>query len=414
MLVLRLPRRAACSFAAALLVAAALPLVVLAAEVPSLRVATSGDYAPFSVTAADGRRAGLDIAVAERLARDLGVRVEWVRLAWPELGTATAAASFDVAMSGITMRADRAMVGAFTRPYATSGAMVLVRASDAARFADIDDLDRAGVRIAVNAGGHLEAVARRRFARAAITPIADNQAVPAALRRGDADAAVTDSAELSAWLAPDVVARGPFTRDYKAYLVPAARSALARRMDDWLRDREADGWLDAERRRWLGADAHLDAAAAARQAVAALIRLRLALMPDVAAAKRAAGLPIEDRGQEARVLERARAQAPSAPARAAAVFAELIEMAKAVQRAAEPTPTAHSLESLRAALRRIDTALYGELDRLPASPTAAWRAALADALPGADAAALDRLTAALAAPEHAAPPQGARRARGAR
>jgi hypothetical protein len=120
-------------------------------------------------------------------------------------------------------------------------------------------------------------------------------------------------------------------------------------------------------------------------------------MPDVAAAKRASGLAIEDRAQEARVLARVRRQVPAAPERAAAVYTELIEMAKAVQRAAPSGAAAGpSLGALRAALARLDDALCAELDRLPPSAPAAWRAALR--LTGASGGAIDRLAAALASP----------------
>jgi ABC-type amino acid transport substrate-binding protein len=59
-----------------------------------LRVATSGDYAPFSSTS-EGTRRGLDVEVAARLASDLDRRIEFVPVAWPDL----TAAAFDAAPS---------------------------------------------------------------------------------------------------------------------------------------------------------------------------------------------------------------------------------------------------------------------------------------------------------------------------
>ncbi|MGH7860287.1 MAG: transporter substrate-binding domain-containing protein, partial [Candidatus Binatia bacterium] len=78
-----------------------------------LRVGTSGDYPPFS---AGGK--GFDVEVAELLAADLGLRLEWVTFRWPELDERLAAGDFDVAMSGVTWRADRALVGWMTRAVA--------------------------------------------------------------------------------------------------------------------------------------------------------------------------------------------------------------------------------------------------------------------------------------------------------
>ncbi len=370
---------------------------------PRLRVAASFDYAPFSRTTESGAYEGLDVVVMTRLAGDLGLELAWTRLAWPELTAATAAARFDVAVGGVTMRAERALVGRYTRPYAVTAAIPVVPRAQATRYPSLRALDRPAVRLGVNAGGHLQRVAQRRFPRAALRPIADNR-IFAALEAEQVDAVVTDTAELYAYAQHSprpLVALTPLTHDHKAYLLPAERGRLAARIDTWLRERESDGWLPAQRARFLGAAAALDAATAAREAVAALVRLRLDLMADVAGAKRAAGLPIEDRAQEARVRERVGAAVPSAPMRAAAVYAELIEMAKALQRAAPasgaPGP---SLDVLRAALGRIDDVLCAELERLPAAPAAAWRETLETTLAGVAVApaALDRLATALARP----------------
>lgn len=374
-------------------------LALLAGCAPqTLRVATSGDYPPFSGVAADGARDGLDVAIATRLSEDLGRQIEWVPLVWPELADALVRGDFDVALSGVTMRADRAVIAVYARPYARTRAVPAIRAADAKRWRTADDLNRSGVRIAVNAGGHLETVARQRFPRATIVPVTDNRLADA-LADARIAAIVTDSAEIAAWPAgqPRPLALAPLTTDDKAPLLPPDRGELAVRIDEWLMAREADGWLDAERVRALGPAAALTPAAAARQAIAAWVRLRLALMPDVANAKRAAGLPIEDREQEARVLTRVRAQTPNAPERAAAAYTELIAMAKAVQ---TKTPlragTGPSLNTLRAALGRIDDALCLELNQGPSGTLVEWRSALQSI--GQPAAAIDRLAAALAAP----------------
>ncbi|MEO8603861.1 MAG: transporter substrate-binding domain-containing protein [bacterium] len=357
----------------------------------ALRVASSGDYAPFSSIDSQGVRSGLDIEVAERFAHDVGLPLDWVPLTWANIDAATVRDGFDVAMSGVTLRPDRALIGRYTRPMATTGAVAVVRAADAGRFATPDALDRPDVRLAVNSGGHLERVTRARFPHAVILPQSRNAAVPLTLRDGRADAAISDTAEAHMWLNADLVELPPFTVDHKGYLLPIEQAGLATQLDAWLRAREADGWLNAARVRWLGQEASMDAASAARQAVAALIRLRLDLMPAVVAAKRSANLPIEDRAQEARVLERVRGQVPADPGRAAAVYSVLIEMAKAVQRDALPLATAPPLDSVRVAIGRIDETLCAELQSLPASPQAAWQSALSRTLgESPDVAALSR------------------------
>jgi cyclohexadienyl dehydratase len=391
-------RAVAAGMAVAFVVAAGVGCGRSISAPPALRVATSGDYAPFSI-ASNGVPGGMDVEVAERLAQDLGTRVEFIPVAWPGLDAATQRGDFDIAMGGVTMRADRALVGRYTRPYATVGAVALVREAYATRFASADALDRPGVRIAVNAGGHLERVARARFAHATVTAVADNRAVLQRVIDGKADAALTDTAEQRTWQRPGVRAIGPFSFDHKAYLLPVGDAALAVRVDQWMVAREADGWLDGERVKWLGPGASMDAAAAGRESVAALAGLRLDLMPAVAAAKRAAGLPVEDRVQEDRVLGRVRGLA-SNPEHTAAVYRQLIELAKAVQRTAPAPQGAASLDELRAAIGRIDEQLVRELDRAPAGSVDLWRVTLQRSVnePGVDTQSLNRLAEVLAQP----------------
>ena len=49
--------------------------------------------------------------LAQRFAREAGLKIEWVRFRWPELAADVAADRFDVAMSGVTWIPERATIG---------------------------------------------------------------------------------------------------------------------------------------------------------------------------------------------------------------------------------------------------------------------------------------------------------------
>jgi cyclohexadienyl dehydratase len=334
-------------------------------QAPPLRVGTTGDYAPFSL-ARGGAFEGLDIEVAGRFARDLGRELVLVAVRWADLGRDLAGARFDVAMGGVTVRPERALQGTFTRPVAETGAVVLV-APTLARTRE--EVDRPSVRLAVNAGGHLEQVARRLLPRASLVPSADNRALPGLVLAGAADAVLTDDVEAQVFAPslPALARIGPLTRDRKAYL--ARDPALAARLDAWLRAREADGTLDRLRARWLGAATPLRAAFDSDvAAVLCLIDLRLAFMPAVAAAKESAGRPVADPDQEARVLASVRARAGERELPADAVerlFRAQLDAARSVQRAfldtppdhRPPVPTLDLERQARPALARISAAI---------------------------------------------------------
>jgi len=355
--------------------AAALAIAVLAAaclhprpEGPPLLVGTSGDYPPFSL-ARDGTTEGLDIEVARRFARDSGRRLELVRFRWPELTRDLAAGRFDLAMGGVTLRPERAVAGVFTRPVAEAGAVVLAHQ----RL----DPRTSWLRLGVNAGGHLERLAARLFPHALLVRTNDNRALAELLATGAADAILTDEAEADALAVPGAVRLGPFTRDRKGYL--GRDPALVAELDAWLRAREADGTLAALRARWLGAERARARSAFASDldALLALVDLRLAFMPAVAAAKRKTGRPVEDPGQEARVLGAVRARAAERgldPTTVEALFRAQIAAARAVEHEFLAHPEegdALDLErEARPALARISELIVARAADLTADPGA--------------------------------------------
>ena len=275
------------------------------------------------------------------------------------------------------MRPERALAATFTRPIAVTGAVVLARPGVARTAAE---LDRRTVRLAVNRGGHLERVARALFPHASLLP-AENFTLPALVQDGAADALLTDDVEADVF-APALGAvdrLGPFTRDHKAFL--ARESTLAAALDEWLRAREADGSLSELRARWLGADRALRRSAfdADVDAVLALVDLRLAFMPAVALAKAAAGRPIEDRVQEARVLTAACEHAVAAglaPAPVVAFFSGQLDAARELQyrvlalpKDRRPTPEPLDLErEARPALATISSTIVARLAQLATAP----------------------------------------------
>src|SRR5690349_9175603 len=80
-----------------------------------LRVGTSFDYAPFSTRDSAGKVAGFDAEIAQLLAHDLALELEWVGFRWPTLQAQIERGEFDVAMAGVTWQPARAVVGYMTR-----------------------------------------------------------------------------------------------------------------------------------------------------------------------------------------------------------------------------------------------------------------------------------------------------------
>lgn len=265
-----------------------------------LKVGTSGDYPPFSAwPVGQAEPDGFSIDVARAWAKSEGRPIEWVRFSWGELAADLSAGRFDAAFSGVTVRPDRWQQGRFSLPLTTSGAIALVDPRSGLRSRS--DLDRPEVAIAVNAGGHLERVARVLFPSARLQAIPRNQDVLGQLARDDIDAVLTDSLEAPIWqaLQPGLRSIGPLTSDRKAAWFSKLRAADLQGFDRWLLDAERDGTLARIRAQH---SIPMEPTALPGSALLASLDERLSLMTDVATAKRTLRAPVEDMLRETRVL----------------------------------------------------------------------------------------------------------------
>lgn len=325
--------------------AAPTPSTLATSARPVLRVGASGDYAPFSMRDTTGRVSGFDAQIAESLATDLGLDIEWVSFRWPTLQTQIEQHEFDVAMSGVTWQPQRALLGFMTRALARGGPCVIGNEQAA--------------RIGVNRGGILEAWARTHFAKSELELVADNQSLPDLLGSRGVEAIVTDSFERKSfaragskvrcepalwrkvyWIAPQAAAAGS----------PPSPQNLAADIERWLRDHPQR--IQAAQARWFGETQTLDALTN----LSDLLARRLAYMPLVAGAKAKRGLPIEDLPREKVVLDAAAASAlklglPEPAARA--FFALQIELSKAVQRRQSETNALDLSQQIRPVLNEL-------------------------------------------------------------
>ncbi|MGI9261287.1 MAG: transporter substrate-binding domain-containing protein [Woeseiaceae bacterium] len=207
----------------------------------TLRVGTTGDFAPFSYRH-DGSDTlyGVDIGFARKLADGLGVKVEFVQTSWPELMDDLLADRFDIGMSGITITPERLSVAFFSLPVMSSGKVAITRDENAHRFRTIPDINRAGVRVIVNPGGTNEAFARANFPQATIVLNEENLTVFDKIISGDVDLMVTDAVEAAV---QEVVYPGleisnresPFNTFEFGLLMPRDQE-LKNYVDDWLEE----------------------------------------------------------------------------------------------------------------------------------------------------------------------------------
>jgi len=133
-----------------------------------LRVGTTGDWNPMTVRdPATNRYQGFDIDMMTALAKDMGVRIEFVPTQWKTLINGIVADKYDVSTSA-SVTTKRIRTVGFTRSYYQVGTVPMTLKSNVNRFRGWEDIDRAEVTVAVTLGTSFEQQARHFFPKAKI------------------------------------------------------------------------------------------------------------------------------------------------------------------------------------------------------------------------------------------------------
>ncbi|MBF5012268.1 transporter substrate-binding domain-containing protein [Burkholderia pseudomultivorans] len=221
----------------------------------TLRVCTTGDYKPYSYYRADGRFEGIDIDMAESLAKSLGVKADYVKTSWPNL-TADFVAKCDIAVGGVSTTLERQKRAFFTQPYVVDGKTAIVRCADADKYQTVAQIDRPDTRVIVNPGGTNERFAKQHFTHANLSVYPDNVTIFKQILAGKADVMVTDASEtlLQQKLNPGLCSLHPdkpFQFGEKAYMVPRGDVVFQQYVDQWLHLALSTGEYQAISDKWL-------------------------------------------------------------------------------------------------------------------------------------------------------------------
>ncbi|MGY0194281.1 ABC transporter substrate-binding protein [Leptothrix sp. BB-4] len=195
---------------------------------------------------------GLDIDLSIELAHDLGLALRHVDSSFQTLIPDLLGDRCDVAMFAIAVLPQRSAQLAFSRPYLSSGIYaVTTRANRIVRR--WEDLDRPGVRVAVQAGTFMQPVMARTLRQAQLVVIEPPDTRERELESGRIDAFMTDypySRTLQRQEWTQVIAPPqPFNVVPYAYAVKPGDEAWLQRINAFVERIQHDGRLEATARR---------------------------------------------------------------------------------------------------------------------------------------------------------------------
>ncbi len=214
-------------------------------------------FVPWAMKDKTGNFVGFEIDVASRLARDMGVKVNFVPTKWSGIIPSLLTGKFDVIIGGMGIRPARNQKVNFSIPYNYSGMSLLAHKERAAGFNTLEDFNRPDVVIAARIGTTAAAATKKHMPRAQLRLFDDEAQVVQELLNGRVHALVA-SAPLPAFQAikypnklflplPDT-----FTKEPNGFAVQKGDIDTLNYFNNWIRVVDAEGWLKERQHYWFG------------------------------------------------------------------------------------------------------------------------------------------------------------------
>jgi cyclohexadienyl dehydratase len=220
-----------------------------------LRVGTTGDWNPMTMKdPATNSYRGFDIDVTTELAKDLGVKVEYVATDWKTLVNGITANKYDITGSA-SLNMSRAKVAGYSQPYFYLAFVPVVQKKDLEKYADWADFNKPGVKVAATLGTVQEKMVKDFFPDAEHivieAPARDFQELLA--RR--ADVSVTSNVEAATLVTKfKQLAIVPVEEPRKptpiSMLLPQKDQVWINYVNHWVELKKTQGFFDATAEKW--------------------------------------------------------------------------------------------------------------------------------------------------------------------
>jgi len=219
-----------------------------------LRVGMS-TFVPWAMKDKTGKLIGFEIEVATRVAKDMGIKVEFVPTKWAGIIPALLTGKFDVIIGGMGILPQRNLKVNFTIPYDVTGMSIVANKELAAGFKGIEDFNRPDVVLAVRLGATPVAAAEKFMPKAQLRKFDDESQAVQEVLNGRAYALIA-SAPMPAFQAvkyPDKLflpISGTFTKEPIGFAVRKGDVDTLNFFNNWITVVGAEGWLAERKHYW--------------------------------------------------------------------------------------------------------------------------------------------------------------------
>ncbi len=221
----------------------------------TLTVATEGTYRPFSFHEdGSGKLVGYDVEVAEAVAAELGLKVEFKETQWDAIFAGLDAGRFDTIANQVSITDERKAKYVFSAPYTVSRGVIVVNDGDSS-ISSFEDLD--GKTTAQSLTSNWYELAKS--SGADVQPVEGWAQAVALLQQKRVDATINDSLTYLDYVNENgpsglKVAAETDETSQSAFVLTKKHAALGTAIDEALSKLASDGTLSELSQKYFGAD----------------------------------------------------------------------------------------------------------------------------------------------------------------
>ena len=212
-------------------------------------------FQPWAMKDKSGQLIGFEIDVATRLAKDMGVKVEFVPTAWSGIIPALLTGKFDVIIGGMSITPQRALKVNFTQPYDYTGMAIVAHKKLAEGFNSLESFNKPDVQIAVKTGTTAATAAKQYLPKATLRMFETEPQAYQELRNGNVHA-VIGNAPRPAYEAIDysdtlfLPIKETFTKEPIGFALRKGDADSLAYFNSWIMLVELEGWLKERHNYW--------------------------------------------------------------------------------------------------------------------------------------------------------------------
>jgi ABC-type amino acid transport substrate-binding protein len=220
-------------------------------ETGKVKIGTDPTFPPMEFEDPEGNLFGYDIDLGNRLAEELDLEPEFVKVSWDNLFQELIAGNIDMVISGVSITEERKARYHFSQPYINAGQVIMTRRRDT----EIKEpADLYGKRIAVQKETTNEEEALKYTQAELVLTYDDFLVATQALLSGQADAIIADLtlAKSTVDAHPELkIASDPFTSDFYGIVFAKDNLDFATEVDAALEGLQQRGVLVFLKQKWL-------------------------------------------------------------------------------------------------------------------------------------------------------------------